>query len=75
MNPKDSMRTPEEMLLLEEIASLTFKLSKLQDVLEFYANDENWAACQPEDTKDTCTHFIGELSGGDRAKQILKEVM
>ena len=50
--------------------------AKLRDCVIFYADEDGqvWAACQDTDTKDTCCHMVGELSGGKRARQVLKEL-
>jgi hypothetical protein len=48
--------------------------AELWGVIEFYADKdgEHWAACQPQDTKDTCCHMVCENSGGEKARAILE---
>lgn len=51
------------------------RITRLEEALRFYANEkgEHWAACRPEDTKDTCCHMIAEIKGGERARAALGE--
>ena len=60
----------------EGIKELKAENAKLRDCVIFYADEDGqvWAACQDTDTKDTCCHMVGELSGGKSARQVLKEL-
>lgn len=49
------------------------RVEKLEEALRFYADYEGdrWAACQPDDTAETCCHMVAEASGGDVARTAL----
>jgi hypothetical protein len=47
------------------------RIEELEQCLRFYAEEEYWCACAPQDTAETCAHFIGEASGGKRARTAL----
>lgn len=56
-----------------EIDRLKSEVAAYREVVEFYADKdgEHWAACQPQDTKDTCCHMVCENSGGEKARDVL----
>jgi hypothetical protein len=58
----------------KEISQLREKLAVAMEALEFYLDDENWAACCSEDTVETCCHMVGEISGGNEAKKALAKI-
>jgi hypothetical protein len=60
--------------MLAELRAIE-ELEAYRACLQFYAdpNGECWAACRPQDTAETCCHMIGENSGGEKAREVLKK--
>lgn len=71
-------RTLTDVLIMwsEKNNELKSKLAEVEKALEFYADasGDNWAACRPDDTHETCCHMIGEVSGGKTAREALKKI-
>lgn len=84
MERKDRYEFDKQEYLLkiqdQRIKQLEDALRNMGESLEFYADTEGgaWAACQENDTAETCCHMVAELSGGERAREALsrnKEIL